>query len=62
MDSPNYMRRIKDEVMKAAVADFNNGMRIPDVCKKYNISESAVLRMHPADGFAAGIIFFLNRL
>jgi hypothetical protein len=56
------MRRIKDEVMKAAVADFNNGMRIPDVCKKYNISESAVLRMHPADGFAAGIIFFLNRL
>lgn len=38
------MKKIRDEVMIAACKDANEGMRIPDVCRKHGISHSAFFR------------------
>lgn len=38
------MKKIKDEIMMAAMADFKSGIRVPDVCKKHGISETAFYR------------------
>lgn len=38
------MKKIKDEVMTAAMLDFESGMRVPEVCKKRGISETAFYR------------------